>query len=394
MSVEYFKKGTVIMYKEALRPAWVEINLSNADYNIKQIIEKIGPDREVIGVIKGDAYGHGIVKMAEVLRKNGVRTLAVATLSEAIMLREAGAMEEIIILSLVPDMYVDKIIKYNITPVVNSYENAKAISDAAESHGTAVGGLIAIDTGMGRIGYLLETDEEIDMAADEVEKISRLDNFEVKGLFSHLATADMEDKEFVKQQERKFADFADCLDKRGIHLAMKTLANSAAVLDEESAYHDCVRPGILLYGCYPSKEVNRSAIKLKPVMSVKANIVHIKKVPAGFSIGYGRRFIAQRDSVIGTIGMGYADGLPRPYSEAGRVIVNGRFAPFAGTICMDQFMVDLTDVPDVKLGDEVVIMGESGDLSITAEEIADATNTINYEVLCAFGQRLPKVYVR
>lgn len=382
------------MYKEALRPAWVEINLTDADYNIKKIIEKIGTKRKFIGVIKGDAYGHGIIQIAKVLRANGVKCFAVATLSEAIMLREAGAMEDIVLLSILPDMYVDKIIKYNITPVVCSYENAKAISKAAEPNGVDVHGLVAIDTGMGRIGYLMETEEQRKEAADEVEKINQLSNFVVKGLFSHLATADQEDKTFVKDQEEKYNAFAELLDERGIDISLKTLANSAAIMNDVSAYHDGVRPGILMYGCYPSKFVDRSEINVKPVMSVKANIIQIKKVPVGFSCGYGRHFIAERESIIGTVGLGYADGLPRPYSDKGKVIVNGKFVPIAGKICMDQFMIDLTDVPDVKLGDEVIIMGQDANLSITAEDIADATGTINYEILCAFGQRLPKVYVK
>ena len=382
------------MYKEALRPAWVEINLTNADYNIKKITEKIGQEREFIGVIKGDAYGHGVIQIAKVLRANGVKTFAVATLSEAIMLREAGAMEDILLLSILPDMYVDKIIKYNITPVVCSYENAKAISDAAEPNGVDVHGLVVIDTGMGRIGYLMETEEQRNEAAREVEKINNLSNFVVKGLFSHLATADQEDKTFVKEQEEKYNAFINLLEERGLELSFKTLANSAAIINDVSAYHDGVRPGILMYGCYPSKFVDRSKIDVRPVMSVKANIIQIKKVPVGFSCGYGRHFIAERESIIGTVGIGYADGLPRPYSEKGKVIINGRFAPIAGKICMDQFMIDLTDVPNVKLGDEVVIMGQSGDLSITAENIADITGTINYEILCAFGQRLPKVYLK
>ena len=204
----------------------------------------------------------------------------------------------------------------------------------------------------------------------------------------------MEDKNFVKIQEEKYNRFTDILTERGIELSLKTLANSAAIINDVSAYHDGVRPGILMYGCYPSKYVNRGEINVRPVMSVKANIIQIKKVPEGFSCGYGRKFIAERESVIGTVGLGYADGLPRPYSQKGRVIVNGHYAPVAGTICMDQFMIDLTDVPGVELGDEVIIMGQSGNLSISAEDIADATNTINYEVLCAFGQRLPKVYVK
>ena len=378
------------MYKEAIRPVWAEINLSNADYNIKKIREKVGPDKEIIGVIKADGYGHGSVKMAEVLRENGVKTFAVATLQECIVLREAGAMEDIIMLGLTPDMYADTIVKYNITPVVNSAANAKAISDAAESHGVEVSGLVAIDTGMGRIGYLTDDEEAI----SDIKKIEALPNFSIKGLFSHFATADAADKTFAKLQEERYNSFVEKLEEAGVNIPMKTFANSASIMEIPSVYFDAVRPGIILYGCYPSDEVDKNELSIKPVMSVKANIVHIKEVPEGFSCGYGRKFIAERPSVIGTIALGYADGYPRPYSSQAKVIVNGQFAPIAGNICMDQCMIDLTDVPNVKVGDEVIIMGSDGKNTILADDIANATGTINYEILCAFGQRLPKVYVK
>ena len=378
------------MYKEAIRPVWAEINLSNADYNIKKIREKVGPDKEIIGVIKADGYGHGSVKMAEVLRENGVKTFAVATLQECIVLREAGAMEDIIMLGLTPDMYADTIVKYNITPVVNSAANAKAISDAAESHGVEVSGLVAIDTGMGRIGYLTDDEEAI----SDIKKTEALPNFSIKGLFSHFATADAADKTFAKLQEERYNSFAKKLEEAGVNIPMKTFANSASIMEIPSVYFDAVRPGIILYGCYPSDEVDKNELSIKPVMSVKANIVHIKEVPEGFSCGYGRKFIAERPSVIGTIALGYADGYPRPYSSQAKVIVNGQFAPIAGNICMDQCMIDLTDVPNVKVGDEVIIMGSDGKNTILADDIANATGTINYEILCAFGQRLPKVYVK
>ena len=384
------RKDEYLMYKEAIRPVWAEINLSNADYNIKKIREKVGPDKEIIGVIKADGYGHGSVKMAEVLRENGVKTFAVATLQECIVLREAGAMEDIIMLGLTPDMYADTIVKYNITPVVNSAANAKAISDAAESHGVEVSGLVAIDTGMGRIGYLTDDEEAI----SDIKKIEALPNFSIKGLFSHFATADAADKTFAKLQEERYNSFVKKLEEAGVNIPMKTFANSASIMEIPSVYFDAVRPGIILYGCYPSDEVDKNELSIKPVMSVKANIVHIKEVPEGFSCGYGRKFIAERPSVIGTIALGYADGYPRPYSSQAKVIVNGQFAPIAGNICMDQCMIDLTDVPNVKVGDEVIIMGSDGKNTILADDIANATGTINYEILCAFGQRLPKVYVK
>ena len=378
------------MYKNALRPAWVEINLNNLDFNIKNIKAKIG-DREMIGVIKADAYGHGSVKVAEVLRENGCKTFAVATLHEAVTLREAGAKEEIIILGLTPDMYASTIADYDITPVVCNSENAAAFDAAAKAAGKTVKGLLAVDTGMGRIGYLAD---ETDYAIEDVKKIQALDNFKIKGMFSHMSTADAADKTYSHQQEEKYNKFYEALTAAGIDIPFRTLANSASIMELPSVHFDACRPGIILYGCYPSDEVDVNQLAIKPVMSVKANIVHLKDVPENFSIGYGRKFISERPSKIATLALGYADGYPRPYSPFGKVLVNGCVAPLAGNICMDQCMVDVTDVPDVKVGDEVIIMGTDGKNTILADDIAKATGTINYEIVCAFGQRLPKVYVK
>ena len=380
------------MYKDAIRPAWVEVNLSNLDYNIKNIRAKIG-DRDMIGVIKADAYGHGSVKVAEVLRENGVKIFAIATLQEAITLREAGAREEIIMLGLTPDMYADTIVNYDITPVVCDAANAAAIDAAAAAAGKTVSGLIAVDTGMGRIGYLPD-DANIDAAVEDVKKIAALKNFKIRGLFSHMSTADAFDKTYSHEQEAKYNKFYDALTAAGVEIPWKTLANSASIMELPTVHFDACRPGIILYGCYPSDEVDVNELSIKPVMSVKANIVHLKDVPAGFSVGYGRRYISEKPSKIATLALGYADGYPRPYSQFAKVIVNGVMAPVAGNICMDQCMVDVTDVPDVKVGDEVIIMVTDGKNTILADDIAKATGTINYEICCAFGQRLPKVYVK
>ncbi|MCI5697745.1 MAG: alanine racemase [Clostridiales bacterium] len=379
------------MFKDAIRPAWVEVNLSNLDYNIKQIRKKIGADKEIIGVIKADAYGHGAPACAQVLRDNGVTIFAVATLREAVTLREHGAKEEIIILGLTPDFYVDTLAEYDLTPVVCSLDNAKAIDKAAASSGKTLDALLAIDTGMGRIGYLAD---EFQAALPEIKGMCELKNFRLKGLFSHMATADAADKSFSHLQEEKYNRFYSYLEENGIKLPKRTLANSASIMEIPDVYFDAVRPGIILYGCYPSHEVIKENLDIKPVMSVKAAIVHLKDVPVGFSCGYGRKFIAERPSKIATLALGYADGYPRPYSAQANVIVNGVICPVAGNICMDQCMVDVTDVPDVKINDEVIVMGSDGTNTILADDIADATGTINYEITCAFGQRLPKVYVK
>lgn len=379
------------MYKDAIRPAWAEINLTNLDYNIKSIKAKVGADKDLIGVIKADAYGHGSVMCANVLRENGVKTFAIATLQEAVTLREAGAKEDIIMLGLTPDMYADTIVEYDITPVVCDATNAKAISDAAAKAGKIVSGLIAVDTGMGRIGYLAD---EIETAIFDIKKIAMLPNFKIKGMFSHMSTADAYDKTYSHQQEEKYNKFYEALVQAGIDIPMRTLANSASIMELPTIHFDAVRPGIILYGCYPSNEVDKNQLSIKPVMSVKANIVHLKDVPENFSVGYGRKYISTKPAKIATIALGYADGYPRPYSAQAKVIVNGVVCPIAGNICMDQCMIDVSEVPDVKVGDEVIVMGTDGVNTILADDIADATGTINYEICCAFGQRLPKVYVK
>ena len=378
------------MYKEAIRAAWAEINITNLDYNIKNIKEKVGPGKKITGIIKADGYGHGAVKMATVLRANGIDSFGVATLSEAVRLREAGfLLEEILVLGLTPEPYVDVIVEHRLSPVVCDYKNAEAISKAAQKAGIVIKGYIAADTGMGRIGYNPEDPASI----DDVKMIQTLPNFQINGLFSHFSTADSADKTYSAVQEQRYSVFYKRLKDAGVDIPHRTLSNSAAVMEIASAHYDMVRPGIILYGCYPSDEVDKNQLSIRPAMSVKANIVQLKKVPAGTSVSYGRKYTATKDSLIATITIGYADGFPRPYSSKGKVIVNGVYAPIAGNICMDQCMIDVTHVPYVKLGDEVTIMGSDGICEILADDIAEATGTINYEIVCAFGQRLPKVYV-
>ena len=378
------------MYKEALRPVWAEINLTDLEYNIDRILEKIG-DSELIGVIKADAYGHGAIKYAQILQKKGCKTFAIATLHEAIQLREAGFKEDIIMLGLVPDMYADTVVKYDIIPAVDDSENVKAFDEEAHRQGKVCKVIIVCDTGMGRIGYQAD---DIPTAVTDIKKINELPNTKIVGIFSHMSTADAYDKTYYHGQEEKFNKLCAAIEEAGVRLPMKTLANSASIMELPTVHFDACRAGIILYGLYPSNEVDRKQLDLKPVMSVKANIVHLKEVGVGFSVGYGRKFISERPSKIATLALGYADGYPRPYSKFGKVIVNGVVCPIAGNICMDQCMVDVTDVPEVHVGDEVIVMGSDGVNEVSADYIAEMTGTINYEITCAFGQRLPKVYVR
>ena len=380
------------MTKEALRPAWAEIDLTNLSHNIRSIITKVAPGTTIIGIIKADAYGHGALKVAESLRIHGIKSFGVATISEGTTLRAAGFNEEIVILGLVPNQYTRELVKNRFTAVTCSLENARALSSAGLEAGRTVETFIAIDTGMGRIGYLSENEKELDAAIEEIQEIQKLPNLHIKGLFSHMSTADEADKTFSKKQEQRFNVFYKSAMTKGVLLPIRTFANSACIMEMPSVHFDAVRPGIVLYGCYPSEQVDPAELDIKPVMSVKAEIVHLKEVPSGFSVSYGRKFITGRTSRIATINIGYADGYPRAWSRTGHAIVNGCMVPVAGTICMDQCMLDVTDVPDVKIGDHVIVMGSDGTNEILAEDIAKAVGTINYEILCGFGQRLPKIY--
>ncbi len=377
------------MFREALRPVWAEIDLNCIKHNITSIFKLVDKTTtEVIGVVKADAYGHGAVPVSRVLLENGVSSLAVATISEAITLRSADITCPILMLGLTPSIYLEELLRYNLTPIMASSTEALQLSDLAVTANKEVEILIAVETGMGRIG-LMPTAESL----KEIKAILELPNIRIKGIFSHFATADESDKAYSYGQLKIFENFYEDLEKAGVPISFKTHANSAALLELPGAHFDAVRPGIILYGCYPSNKVNKNLINLKPSMSLKANILFIKKVPAGYSISYGRKFITERESFIATLPIGYADGYPRSLSGNGRVIVKGEYAPIVGNICMDQCMIDVTDIPNVQLYDEVVLIGTQGNKKILADEIAEKTSTINYEIVCRIGQRVPRVYV-
>ncbi len=377
------------MYMDGKRAVWAEISKENLIHNIKSVKNRAKDVKEIYGIIKADGYGHGAVFMAKTLMEEGINSFGVATLDEAIALRKANITGRIIVLGITPSMYARVLSDYNLTAVVSSLENAEEISRIGKEKRKKMDVFIAIDTGMGRIGFGTEDLSQL----SEIKQIGQLPNLNILGLFTHFATADAADKTFAKKQESTFHSFYKFITGVGISLPIRTMANSAAIMEMPSTHLEAIRPGIVLYGCYPSDEVNREKLDIKPVMSVKANIVHIKKIPIGATVSYGQKFVAERESIIGTIALGYADGYPRPFSEKARVIVNGKFAPIAGNICMDQCMIDLTDVPGTEVGDEVIIMGTDGRLTILADDIGKATGTINYEIVCAFGQRLPKIYV-
>lgn len=369
------------------RPVWAEIDLDNIAHNMREI-RRISKSKDIIAVVKADGYGHGAVDIVPTLLKNGATRLAVAVISEALEIRKSGIDCPIMILGYTPGNFAKELVKYDIEQTVFNYELACDISKEAVSQGKMAKIHIAVDSGMGRIGFI--PNEE---SANEVYKISKLPNIVMEGIFSHFSTADEENKEYTMEQLKAYNAFIDLLTKKGVKINVRHIANSASIIDLPDVHFDAVRPGIILYGYYPSDEVNKQNIDLKPAMTVKANIVHIKTLPEGKSISYGRKFETSRPTVIGTLPVGYADGYTRLLFNKAKVIVNGKFAPIVGRICMDQCMVDLTDVGDVKVGDEVILLGEDNGLKFNGDDIAELLDTINYEVTCAVGKRIPRVYI-
>jgi alanine racemase len=377
------------MYNEARRAAWAEIRLSDIRENYKALRD-LAKGSEVIAAIKADAYGHGAVKVAWELVKEGVNFLGVATLAEAVELRAAGISTPIVLFGATPRGNTKDILDLQVIPLITTFEDARLLSETAANVDSAktVEVFVAAETGMGRLGFL--NDEE---GLQSIIAINDLPHMKIKGLFSHFATSDEQDTAYATEQIEKFLAFERRLETLGVTPNYRTMANSAAIVNFPQAHFNAVRPGLSLYGVYASPYVDKGKLPLKPAMSVKANIVYLRKTPPGFSVSYNRRFTTERESLIATLPLGYADGLPRSLTNKGRVLIKGMYAPIVGTICMDQCMIDVTDIAGVKEYDEVVLMGEQSGLSITAEEIAEKSGSVNYEVLTRFGQRLPKIYL-
>ncbi|MDR0357790.1 MAG: alanine racemase [Clostridiales Family XIII bacterium] len=376
------------MRNETRRAAWAEIRLSEIRNNYRAIRALAG-DSEIIAAIKADAYGHGAVKVAWELVKEGVDAFGIATLNEAVQLRASGIRTDIVLFGATPRGNVKDLLDLRVIPVITSFEDARLLSEAAERFAPkeTVEALISLETGMGRLGFL---DDEEGLQA--IIAIDDLPHIKIKGWMSHFATSEDPDPTYSLSQIEKFLSFERQLREFGIAPGYRTIANSAAIVNYPQAHFEAVRPGLSLYGLYASERIDKTRLPLSPVMSVKAHIVCLRKTPPGFSVSYGRKFVTSRESLIATLPLGYADGLPRAITGKGRVLVRGAYAPIVGSVCMDQCMADVTDIPGVQEYDEVILMGEQGGLSITAEEIAEKSGTINYEVVTRFGQRLSKVY--
>lgn len=371
--------------KEGYNRIYAGINIDNLRYNVKTMKSLVKPDMKVLLVIKADAYGHGSVEVAK-------RTLdladyfGVATIDEAVELRNAGIDTPILIIGYTDRDNYDKLIAYNITQAVYDVEECKILSELALSKGKKAKVHIKVDTGMSRIGFLTD-----DNGVNEAAKLKELEGLDIEGIFTHYAKADEFDKTAALGQKDKFKWFIEELEKKGMSFAIKHIDNSAGTMELKDNEFDMIRLGIVTYGLYPSDEVDKSVI-IKPVMSLVAHIAHIKTLPAGVGVSYGWTFVTDKETRIATVTVGYADGYPRAQSGRGRVIIHGKYAPILGRVCMDQIMVDVTDIPEAKLRDEVILIGSSEDACITVEEVAEPAASFNYELICNIARRVPRVY--
>ena len=364
-----------------------KIDLDAVEYNYNNTRAKLPQGCKLLGVIKADAYGHGAVELARFL-ENKCDFFGVACIEEAVELKKAGIKTPILILGYVAPAFYDLVVKYDIRIPVFSYDTAKALSDEAVNQGKTVPFHFCIDTGMSRIGF--QVNEE---SADICKQICTLPNIEAEGLFSHFATADETDLTKALAQREKYKAFVEMLENRGIQIPIKHLNNSAGIMNFDE-YFDMCRMGIILYGLYPSEEVDKSLLDIKPVMSWLTHISHIKTLEAGREVSYGGTFKTTEPRVIATIPVGYADGYPRCLSNKGRVIINGQYAPIVGRVCMDQFMVDVTDVDGAELDSIVTLVGKDGDAELSMEEVSNAAYSFNYELPCRVARRVPRTYYK
>ncbi|MBB6218801.1 alanine racemase [Anaerosolibacter carboniphilus] len=371
------------------RPVWAEINLDNLVHNMKEVRRSVKKDTLVTAVIKADGYGHGAVEIAETLLQNGADRLAVATLSEALELRKIYKTVPILVLGYTPETSAEDVILHDIIQTVYDLEQVEAFSKKADALNREIKIHIKIDTGMSRLGL------QPDIATVEIiKKIAHMPKIILEGIFTHFAVADEVDKTFTNGQYEKFVNLCGRLEEQGISIPIKHVSNSAAIIDLPDMNLDMVRAGIMLYGLYPSDEVDKEEIKLKQVMTLKAKISHVKELEAGRGISYGLKYVTRGNEKIATLPIGYADGFTRMLSGKAEVIVKGHRVPVVGRICMDQCMIDVSGIADVKRGDEVILFGGHGNDFIAIDEIASKLGTINYEIVCMMGKRIPRVYVK
>lgn len=366
------------------------ISLDAVEQNFREMRKNIAEDTKMIAVVKADAYGHGAVPIAHLIEDyDYIWGFAAATAEEAVHLRQAGITKPILILGIVFDEYFPELVQYDIRPAVCEYDEAKKLSDEAVLQNKTVHIHIALDTGMTRIGYA-----DIPESVEEIKKIAELPNLEIEGMFTHFARADEYDRSPAMVQLERYQDFSKHVEEAGVDIPLHHCSNSAGIIRVPEANLSIVRAGITIYGIYPSSEVERDIVKLAPVMELKSHITYVKDVPAGAAISYGGTYVADKKRRVATIPVGYADGYPRQLSNKGWVLIHGKKAPILGRVCMDQFMADVTEIDNVKKGDEVTLLGRDGDEFISIEEMGDLCGRFSYEFACDISPRVPRVYIK
>ena len=376
-----------------MQRAWAEIDLDSIAQNVKQIKNILNPGVKLMGVVKANAYGHGVFETAKTILKNGADALAVAFIDEAVELRKYGIDVPILILGNSAEESVEDLLLYNITPTVFTEEFAKCLSKKASQMGKTVKIHIKVDTGMCRIGFMYGNEEEQQKTIDSIEKIAKLPGIEIEGIFSHFATSDEEDTSYTYAQFENFKKLTEKLFDMGIKIPVRHIANSAALVRFPEMQLDMVRAGVIMYGMYPSECVTDGKLLLRPAMKFKARVINIKDVEEGLSVSYGKSYVTDAPSKIATIAVGYADGYSRTLSNRVEVLAKGKRVKQLGRICMDQCMIDVTTVNNINIGDEVTLFGSDGEQNIPIEYIADKMGTINYEIACIVGRRIPRVYI-
>lgn len=369
---------------------WAEVDLDAIAHNMREIRKITNPNAQIMAVVKADAYGHGFMETARTLLENGADRLAVAVLQEGKQLRSRGVDVPVLILGASSEEDAEDLINFDITPNVFDYEFAKALSYKAEQKEKVTKIHIKLDTGMTRIGFVADDGDNKNIV-DEIIKISKLPYIEIEGIFSHFSTSDEYDKSYTQMQFRRFMNVVEVLEKQGLHIPIKHICNSAGIMMYPEMHLDMVRPGVILYGMYPSDEVDKTRLKLIPAMTLKSRITLVKSVEEGRGVSYGKEYITDRTTKIATVPIGYADGYLRKIAQKGVMMVNGVKTPIIGRICMDQCMIDVTNVHNIDKGDEAVIFGKE---DITIDSLADWLETINYEVACVIGKRIPRIYTR
>ena len=365
---------------------YAEINLDAIVKNVDNLMALTKENTGALAVVKADGYGHGDVAVAKAVAQK-VTGYAVATLDEAVNLRENGVKKPILVLGYVDPYEFDILVSHEITATVFDVETAQLLADAARVQKKQAHCHIKVDTGMRRIG--LEPDEN---GIAIVKQITALKELSADGIFTHFAASDETDKTSAEHQFKLFTDFTGRLEKEGIHFTYRHCANSAAVIDMPQVDLDMVRLGIAMYGMYPSDEVKKEKVELFPALDLKSHITMVKEIPAGEKVSYGGTFTTTRTTKLATVSVGYGDGYPRALSSKGYVLVRGQKAPIVGRVCMDQMMVDVTDIENVTRADIVTLIGKDGDAEITVEEIAALACTFNYEFVCDLGKRIPRSY--